>query len=99
MSKNLYEKYFTTEQLNAMKASSIRDLKDLEERATVMMMFVYITGFLEVIVIIAGFLWLNKFTLFLAIVGMLFVGLFALLTTFNLKSFKEKIKSVKEEVQ
>lgn len=98
MSGKVYEKHFTAEQLQNMKASTIRNLKKSEESVAILTIGFFSVGFIELIVLIATLLWMNKFTLFLFIVGLLFAGLLGALYFAVLKDYKKIIDDVKGDL-
>lgn len=97
MNNKLYRKYFTTDQLKNLKASTITELEIQEEKAVGVLIMMFSVLFSELVMIVATILWMNKFTLFLSIVGLMFVSLLALLSRFSFKSYKESIEKAKEE--
>lgn len=97
MSNKIYRKYFTVDQFENLKASTIIDLEVQEEKAVGMLIMMFASLFCELVMIVATILWMNKFTLFLSIVGLMFVSLLAILSRFSFKSFKESVKKAKEE--
>lgn len=97
MQEKLYKKYFTEEQLSNMKASTARDLKKQEDGLAVGVILLFASGFLETIMIIAMLFWTNKFTMFLTIVGALFVILLSLFHYAVVKKYRNLIAKAKED--
>ena len=99
MSGKVYEKHFTAEQLQNMKASTISNLKKSEESVAILTIGFLTVGFIELTVLVATLLWTNKFTLFLFIVGLLFLGLIGTLYFAVIKDYKKIIDDVKGDLK
>lgn len=95
----VYEKHFTTEQLVNMKASTSSELRKKEEKVLDATMPFLTVCFFELVIIISALFWINKFTLFLTVVGMLVVGLVLFGYSTLYKDYKKFLNQVKEELK
>jgi len=98
VSERMYKKYFTKEQLQEMKASTVQDLRLQEDRTITALILFLVVGFIEVIMLIAMLFWTNKVTIFLVIVWLLFVGFWLLVFCMTLNDYKKLIDKTKERL-
>ena len=97
MSGKVYENHFTPEQLQNMKASTLQNLKKKEESLAFAVIALFAVGFIEAVVLVATLLWTNKFTLFLFLVGILFILVSGYIYRTLLKDYKKTLEDVKGE--
>jgi fatty acid desaturase len=68
MKKNVYEQYFSQEQLYDLKASQISELREREQALTFTVFISIFLTFATFILLVALFLWFNKLTIFLYVI-------------------------------
>lgn len=95
---NVYKAQFSKEQLNELKASEARNLKEKENTLTGIVAFGLVTSFLLFALLIAMFLWFNKVTIFLTIiVAFPFVLTYAFYIMIQ-KEYKSLINDYKQRI-
>lgn len=93
----MYQDILPEEIIDSLKASDIKDMREIEEALTNNYIVLIFIGFAWAVLLIAFFLWMNKFTLFLVLISTLVLISFATASYFTYKKYLKALKAIVEK--
>lgn len=97
--KNIYNKYFTSDEESQLKDEEIKELLNYEVAAKVYLCFTIIFVFSTIVSSIVTILWFNKFYLLVTILMVLFGLISAGLTFLMLQGFGKEITKARKRIR
>lgn len=92
----MYQNILPKEIIESLKASDIKEMREIEESLTNNYVVLIFIGFSWAVLLIAFLLWMNKFTLFFVLISTLVLIPFALASYFTYKKYLKTLKAIVE---
>jgi Ca2+/Na+ antiporter len=98
MGSNLYEKYFSENELYNLKPSEVRKLKEGEAVLSIVVVLMMLFVFASFMTLVGIALWFTKITIFLCILTIVPTIVFYTFYNKLAKEYKKTIESYKEQI-